>query len=91
MNQQQQLGYEDAWLKYCGEQGMHPHSAERDTFEAGYEASCQAAVHEAYVNAQRAVAVIAGGNSNNVSYQRGRQVMQEDAVRAIREAAEENR
>lgn len=49
------------------------------------------AVHEAYVDAQRAVAAITWGNSNNVSYQRGREAMQEDAVRAIRKAAEAHR
>lgn len=86
MNQQQQLGYEDAWLKYCGEQGMHPHSAERDTFEAGY----QAAVHEAYVNAQRAVADITWMTVlHSYEYCQGLEAMQADAVRAIRFAAEE--
>lgn len=34
----------EAWLKYSEEQGMHPHSAERDTFEAGYEAAATAAL-----------------------------------------------
>lgn len=47
--------------------------------------------HEAYVNAQQAVAAIRwrvdGGSSD---YRRGLETMQEDAVRAIREAAEEN-
>lgn len=50
------------------------------------------AVHEAYVNAQEAVAAIRwrvdGGSSD---YRRGLEAMQEDAVRAIRTAAEEAR
>lgn len=50
------------------------------------------AVHEAYVNAQRAVAALewkVGGETYDHSY--GRSRMQEDAVRAIRSAAVEAR
>lgn len=48
------------------------------------------AVHEAYVNAQRAVAALSLDGAT-VGYRHGRETMQEDAVRAIREAAEEDR
>ena len=51
------------------------------------DCSPAAAVHEAYVNAQRAVAAIEWGGGSDY-YRHGRATMQEDAVRAIRAAAE---
>lgn len=54
------------------------------------KADLDAAIHEAYVNAQRAVAAL-NLDGATVGYRHGRETMQEDAVRAIREAAEENR
>jgi hypothetical protein len=54
------------------------------------EGGIQAAVHEAYVNAQRAVTEVKWGEGS-YGYILGRSSMQEDAVRAIRTAAEEAR
>jgi len=65
-------------------------SHQRAAYEEGYETGAKAAVHEAYVNAQRAVTAIGWGIGFE-DYLHGRESMQEDAVRAIREAAEENR
>lgn len=59
-------------------------------FEDAVLALIAGAVHEAYVNAQRAVAAIEWREGSTI-FRAGQKVMQEDAVRAIREAAEENR
>lgn len=65
-------------------------SSER--FEDEVLSLLDAAVHEAYVNAQRAVAFINWEPSRGShDFRQGLYAMQEDAVRAIREAAEENR
>lgn len=63
-------------------------SHQRAAYEAGWEAGRKAAVHEAYVNAQRAVAAIELQGTSRM-YRHGLETMQEDAVRAIRTAAEE--
>jgi len=62
----------------------------RAALEAALPGLVKAAVHEAYVNAQRAVTEVKWGTGSR-DLIRGRVSMQEDAVRAIREAAEENR
>lgn len=65
-------------------------SSER--FEDEVLSLLDAAVHEAYVNAQRAVAALScDPRPASRDHVRGMMRMQEDAVRAIREAAEENR
>lgn len=61
-----------------------------EKFEDAVLALVAAAVHEAYVNAQRAVAAIEWGTGSE-HFRHGREHMQEDAVRAIRTAAEEAR
>lgn len=61
----------------------------RAVLEAAAPLVLAAAVHEAYVNAQRAVAAVSAGGAGE--YYAGQVAMQEDAVRAIRTAAEEAR
>lgn len=65
-----------------GDEGM------RTALEAVLPGLVATAVHEAYVNAQRAVAAIEWSTQSK-EYRLGQEHMQEDAVRAIRTAAEE--
>lgn len=62
-------------------------------FEDSLLALIDAAVHEAYVNAQRAVTGVSWGTKKDATtdYIEGQKDMQWASVRAIREAAEEDR
>jgi hypothetical protein len=62
----------------------------RAALEAALPLLLGPAVHEAYVNAQRSVTKVEWGTGSG-QYLHGRESMQEDAVRAIRTAAEEAR
>ena len=69
---------------------LNPRRLPPDTEWVDYvpKAQLKAAVHEAYVNAERAVAAIEVGGGT-VTWVTGRGTMQAAAVRAIRTAAEE--